>query len=79
MSVLDFAGWAGWNASSGSRGPRLVEADTLRKLHTPVIEMSPQPDAPPGTPSMGAYGFGWLTIKTPISREPFCFMAVLTR
>ena len=22
---------------------------------------------------MGAYGFGWLTIKTPISREPFLF------
>jgi hypothetical protein len=31
------------------------------------------PDAPPGTPSIGAYGFGWLTIKTPISRDPFLF------
>jgi CubicO group peptidase (beta-lactamase class C family) len=56
MSVLDFARWAGWNASSGNRGPRLVEAGTLKKLHTPVVEMSPKPDAPPGTPSMGAYG-----------------------
>jgi len=72
MSVLDFARWAGWNAGSGSRAPALVQQDTLGKLHTPVIQMA-NPDAPPGTPAMGAYGFGWLTIKTPISRDAFLF------
>ena len=71
MSVLDFARWASWNAGSGKRGPALVHFDTLRKLHTPVI--MPKPDAAPGTPSMGAYGFGWLTIDTPLSRDPFLF------
>jgi CubicO group peptidase (beta-lactamase class C family) len=73
MSVLDFARWAIWNAASGSRGPALVRADTLRKLHTPVIELPAQPDAPPGTPALGRYGFGWLTISVPFSREPFLF------
>jgi hypothetical protein len=73
MSVLDFARWASWNAGSGKRGPALVPFDTLRKLHTPVIKMPPKPDAAPGTPSMGAYGFGWLTIGTPLSRDPFLF------
>lgn len=72
MSVLDFARWAAWNAGSASRDPSLIQLNTLRKLHTPVIEMA-NPDAPPGTPSIGAYGFGWLTIKTPISRDPFLF------
>jgi hypothetical protein len=51
----------------------LVRADTLRKLHTPVIELPAQPDAPPGTPALGRYGFGWLTISVPFSREPFLF------
>jgi CubicO group peptidase (beta-lactamase class C family) len=73
MSVLDFARWADWNAASGNSGPPLVKADMLRKLHTPVIEMPPQPDAPPGTPALGRYGFGWLTISLPFSREPFLF------
>jgi CubicO group peptidase (beta-lactamase class C family) len=72
MSVLDFARWAAWNAGSGSRDPALIHPETLRKLHTPVIEMA-NPDAPPGTPSMGSYGFGWLKIRTPISRDPFLF------
>jgi len=73
MSVLDFARWAGWSAGSGSRGPALVRPDTLRKLHSPVIEMPPKPDAAPGTPSLGRYGFGWVTIRLPFSREPFLF------
>ena len=73
MSVLDFARWAGWNASSGSRGPAMVKPETLRKLHAPVIEMPPKPDAAPGTPSLGGYGFGWVTISLPFSREPFLF------
>ena len=73
MSVLDFARWAGWNAAGGSRGPVLVKPGTMQKLHTPVIEIPPRPDAPPGTPSLGSYGFGWLTMRVPFSREPFLF------
>ena len=35
--------------------------------------MPPRPDAPPGTPSLGSYGFGWVTMTVPFSREPFLF------
>lgn len=73
MSVGDFARWAGWNAAVGGRGPALVKPDSLQKLHAPVIDLPPRPDAAPGTPAFGAYGFGWLTVKLPISREPFLF------
>jgi CubicO group peptidase (beta-lactamase class C family) len=73
MSVLDFARWAGWNAGSGRRDPPLVNPETVRKLHTPTIEMPPRPDAAPGTPAAGSYGFGWLTTRMPFSREAFLF------
>ena len=56
LSILDFAGWAGWNAGEGRREPALVRPETLRKLHTPVIDMPPRPDAKPGAPSRGGYG-----------------------
>ncbi len=59
MSVLDFARWAGWNAGQGRRGPALVKADTLKKLHTPVIDMPKPQDPPPGTPRGGKYALGW--------------------
>ncbi len=59
MSVLDFARWAGWNAGEGKRGPRLVQPETLRRLHTPVVSMPAKPDAPAGTPPGGGYGLGW--------------------
>jgi len=73
MSVLDFAVWAGWNAGRGVRGPPLVSAELLQKLHTSVVVMPAKPDALPGTPSMGSYGFGWVTLQVPFSREPFLF------
>ena len=69
--VLDFARWAGWNAAEGRRGPALIQPETMRKLHTKVIEMPPKPDAPPGTPSVGGYGLGWGTATLPYSPEPF--------
>ena len=59
MSVLDFACWAGWNAGEGKRGPALVEPETMRKLHTPVISMPEKKNAAPGTPSGGKYALGW--------------------
>ena len=73
LSVLDFARWAAWNAGEGRRGPPLVRAQTLRKLHTKVIDMPPKPDAPVGTPSSGGYGLGWGTVALPFAREPFVF------
>ncbi|GGJ34737.1 serine hydrolase domain-containing protein [Neoroseomonas lacus] len=60
LSILDFATWAGWHAGAGRRGPVLVTPDTLRRLHTKVIDIPPDPNAPPGTPAAVGYGFGWV-------------------
>ncbi len=68
LSILDFAAWAGWHAGAGKRGPALVGAETLRRLHTRVIEMPARPDAAPGTPSGGAYGLGWGFLTLPYTR-----------
>jgi CubicO group peptidase (beta-lactamase class C family) len=73
LSVLDFATWAAWNVGEGKRGPSLARPETLRKLHTKVIDMPSKPDAPVGTPSIGSYGFGWVTITPPYAHEPFLF------
>jgi CubicO group peptidase (beta-lactamase class C family) len=73
LSILDFAAWAGWNAGEGRREPALVRPETLRKLHTPVIDMPPRPDAKPGTPSRGGYGLGWGNMMMPFTPEPFVF------
>jgi CubicO group peptidase (beta-lactamase class C family) len=70
LSILDFAAWAGWNAGEGRRGPALVRAETLRKLHTQVIAMPPNPNAPPGTPSQGAYALGWGIVQLPYTPQP---------
>ena len=59
MSILDFAKWAQWNAAEGKRPPHLVKPDTLKKLHTPVIDVSAKKDTPPGTPPGGKYCLGW--------------------
>ncbi|MEB3325373.1 MAG: serine hydrolase domain-containing protein [Cyanobacteriota bacterium] len=59
MSVLDVARWAGWNAGEGKRGPALVRPTTLKKLHTPVVEIPIGPNGGPGTPTSGRYGLGW--------------------
>ena len=73
LSVLDFAKWAAWNAGEGRRSPILVRPETLRKLHTKVIDMPAKPDAPVGTPSTGSYGFGWVTVTPPFASEPLLF------
>lgn len=73
LSILDLAKWASWNAGAGKRAPALVSKETLGKLHTKVIDMPPKPDAAPGTPSFGGYGFGWVTVQLPFAREPFLF------
>jgi CubicO group peptidase (beta-lactamase class C family) len=71
LSILDFATWAGWNAGEGQRNPALIRPETVRKLHTKVIDMPLKPDAAPGTPSQGGYGLGWATVTLPYSPEPF--------
>lgn len=73
LSILDFAVWAGWNAGEGKRGPALASPATLRKMHTPVIDIPARPDAKPGTPPPGRYGLGWGTVSLPFSPEPFVF------
>jgi CubicO group peptidase (beta-lactamase class C family) len=73
LSILDFARWAGWNTAEGRRPPALVSAATLGKLHTPVIDIPPRPDAKPGTPPPGRYGLGWGTAKMPFAAEPLIF------
>jgi CubicO group peptidase (beta-lactamase class C family) len=69
MSILDFARWVGWNAGEGKRGPALVRPETLKKLHTPVIEAR-VPNAPPGTPSQGKYALGWGIPNVEWAEEP---------
>jgi CubicO group peptidase (beta-lactamase class C family) len=73
LSILDFAAWAGWNAGDGKRGPALVKPETLRKMHAPVVDIPPRPDAKPGTPPPGKYGLGWGTVSLPFAPEPLIF------
>ena len=73
MSVLDFAAWAGWNAGEGKRASALVRAETLRRLHTPVISMPLQKDAKPGTPAQGKYALGWGEVPVPWAAAPLIY------
>ena len=79
MSVLDFARWAGWNAGEGKRGPKLVQPETLKKLHTPVISMPEKEGAAPGTPSHGKYALVGVNCSQPGRRMRSFTMAVQTR
>lgn len=70
MSVLDFAVWAGWNAGVGKRGPALVSAETLARLHRPHVKTGMLPNARPGTPQEGDYALGWGVVKFDWSPQP---------
>jgi CubicO group peptidase (beta-lactamase class C family) len=63
MSILDFAGWAGWNAGRGMRGPALVKPETLARIHRPHVNMGVIANAKPGTPREGEYALGWGRVK----------------
>ncbi len=73
MSVLDFARWAGWNAGEGKRGPSLLKPETLKLLHTAVVDMPSAKNPAPGTPSSGKYGLGWVIVTTDWSSQPLVF------
>lgn len=78
LSVLDFATWASWQTSEGKRGPNLVKPETMRRMHTRVIDMPMRTDAATGTPGRGTahdagYALGWGLITLPYSLEPFIF------
>jgi CubicO group peptidase (beta-lactamase class C family) len=73
MSVLDFARWAAWNAGQGARAPALVQPDTLRRLHTPVIGMTLTQTPKPGTPPGGRYALGWGELTMDWAGRPLLF------
>jgi CubicO group peptidase (beta-lactamase class C family) len=73
MSVLDFARWAGWHAGEGKRGPHLVRAETLKKLHTPVIAIPARKSVAPGTPSRGQYALGWGEVTMEWAQGPLLY------
>ena len=78
LSLLDFADWANWQVSEGRRGPHLVSADAMRRMHTKVINMPVQSNAPTGTPGSiqadkPGYALGWGNVTLPFSKEPFVF------
>jgi hypothetical protein len=66
MSVMEFAEGS-WNAGEGKRPPNL---ETLKKLHTPIVDTGVRKDAPPGTPKTGKYGLGWGQVKFDWAAEP---------
>ena len=70
LSVLDFAKWVGWNAGEGKRGPALVSAEVLKKIHTPVISTGVREGAPPGTPKTGGYALGWGEVQESWAAAP---------
>jgi CubicO group peptidase (beta-lactamase class C family) len=70
MSAIEFGKWVAWNAGEGRRPPQLVSAETLKKLHTPIVDTGVRKDAPPGTPKTGKYGMGWGQVKFDWAAEP---------
>jgi hypothetical protein len=70
LSILDFARWAGWQMAEGRRGPALVKPETMRKLHTVMIDVGTIPGSGPGKAMSGGYALGWGVIKVPFRTTP---------
>jgi CubicO group peptidase (beta-lactamase class C family) len=70
MSVLDFAKWVAWNAGEGKRGPDLVSAEVLKKIHTPFVSTGAREGAAPGTPKTGGYALGWGSVQESWAAAP---------
>jgi CubicO group peptidase (beta-lactamase class C family) len=70
LSILDFARWAGWQVAEGRRAPALVKPETMRKLHTPMIEIGTIPGSGPGRAMSGGYALGWGVVKVPFRPTP---------
>jgi CubicO group peptidase (beta-lactamase class C family) len=78
LSLMEFAAWANWQVGEGRRGPALVPAEVMRKMHTPIVEMPEQKDAATGTPgSIQAthlrYALGWGEATMSYAKEPLLF------
>lgn len=71
MTPRDFARWASWHAGEGKRGPHLISAEALKKLHTPIIATPPGMEEKPGTPKLGKYAMGWGQVIYPWSDKTF--------
>jgi CubicO group peptidase (beta-lactamase class C family) len=69
MGLLGAARWAGWTAGQGRRGPALVSPETLRLLHTPVIDTDPK------RPADGSYALGWGVVKPAWASAPWLMHA----
>lgn len=69
MSVLDFAKWAGWNASRGKRGPQIIKTMTLEEVYRPRISTE-LASTGPGLPTRGKYALGWGVIKFEWTEAP---------
>jgi CubicO group peptidase (beta-lactamase class C family) len=70
LSILDFAKWVAWNAGEGRRGPALVSAETLKKIHTPFVSTGAREGTSPGTPKTGGYALGWGEVKETWAATP---------
>jgi CubicO group peptidase (beta-lactamase class C family) len=70
MSVLDFAKWVAWNAGEGKRGPDLVSAEVLKKMHTAFVSTGVRDGAAPGTPKTGGYALGWGSVQESWAAAP---------
>lgn len=73
MSVLDFGRWAAWNAGQGTHAPALVQPDTMRRLHAPVIAMTIEGTPRPGTPASGRYALGWGEVRMDWAPRPLLY------
>ncbi|WP_087587092.1 serine hydrolase domain-containing protein [Nitratireductor soli] len=70
MSILDYAEWAGWNAGKATRGPRLVEPETLQRIQAVHVQTPLRENPPPGTPGTGGYGLGWSSVAFDWAGKP---------
>lgn len=70
MSIGDYATWAAWNAGGGENAPALVSAETLATIQKPHVKTPEIKDPTPGTPTTGAYGYGWGTVTLDFTGGP---------
>ena len=78
MSVLDFATWAAWNAAEGKYGPPLAKPETIRKMHTKVVDMPPKPTRRSARRHRAAMAWAGGRFRCRLRRSLWCSMAART-